>query len=776
MQSTHVAFGLETQELGAIQPRKRFKASELPLSATQRSTIDGLLHTIKKNGEYDTLRKTVYAQFESSDAKNDLVSRLNELSDAEIDRDPSLLSRDPRKAANLLQGAVDRSDIYQNVEQVLDKLVSEHLDHVLAAGRAIRTAEIGEEAAAEEEKRGNITDAEYAKEAAIRREAKEAQRQLDEARKRSEEEKERVRADLKKKAAELERLKKREIERLEREKIKQLQKEERKIREEEENKKRKDYEQRRTGNPTGQRSSHQTTELSRSRHSSAERLERAGKVLSPPGFELKVEDAAATTTPIPLIDEEAVEREALEKLLREGAELAAKSSTKPHVERSDSIEPPHRRAHMLKSKSSNISPSKTADARPPTRSNSVKPVLSFSATNSKPSEPLALQHARNKTPPSGPKSQLQYRSLSRSCSQWDEQRVALSNDSRTRHNPTAIPQPDHLSKDHKRDMREASHRSQSFAREDTKEKETGKEYSREETHNRSGRSKLHHQEYDDHTRKSSQHARSRSRDARYTDKDGYIDGGYDREGRDRRRDRSRSPYKSSRPTRHHDERRSSNNGHIDRYEPQGEIKGEDTERYRSRVRERDQRDEDREVQNGWYTERRNKDDERYRERRDERERERHEREDERYRDRDRDRERGREDREDARYRERRDHKDTDRERGRDEKGDDRYRERRSERDRDRGRKDRDRDGGGEVSGDERERDRDRDRDRDRRDGGRHRDSYTDTRDDGKDRDGGKERRDDGRDHRGYGTIDRYMPSGGRDDTIRERGRDRDRDR
>ncbi len=44
-------------------PCKRFKTSELPLNFSQRSTIDGLLHTIKKKGEYDALRKQVWAQY-----------------------------------------------------------------------------------------------------------------------------------------------------------------------------------------------------------------------------------------------------------------------------------------------------------------------------------------------------------------------------------------------------------------------------------------------------------------------------------------------------------------------------------------------------------------------------------------------------------------------------------------------------------------------------------------------------------------------------------------
>ncbi len=43
--------------------RKRFKTSELPLTSGQRSSIDALLHTFKKKGEFDVLRKKVWANF-----------------------------------------------------------------------------------------------------------------------------------------------------------------------------------------------------------------------------------------------------------------------------------------------------------------------------------------------------------------------------------------------------------------------------------------------------------------------------------------------------------------------------------------------------------------------------------------------------------------------------------------------------------------------------------------------------------------------------------------
>ena len=46
--------------------RKKLKLSDLPISGAQRATIDGLLLTFKKSGEFDKLRKSIFAQFESS--------------------------------------------------------------------------------------------------------------------------------------------------------------------------------------------------------------------------------------------------------------------------------------------------------------------------------------------------------------------------------------------------------------------------------------------------------------------------------------------------------------------------------------------------------------------------------------------------------------------------------------------------------------------------------------------------------------------------------------
>jgi hypothetical protein len=46
-----------------LPPRKKLKLSDLPLTQAKRTAIDGLLHTFKKKGEFDSIRKKAFAQF-----------------------------------------------------------------------------------------------------------------------------------------------------------------------------------------------------------------------------------------------------------------------------------------------------------------------------------------------------------------------------------------------------------------------------------------------------------------------------------------------------------------------------------------------------------------------------------------------------------------------------------------------------------------------------------------------------------------------------------------
>lgn len=54
-------------EAGAALPvPRKFKASDLPLPSATRTAIEGLAHSFKKKGGYDTIRKQVWEKFEAS--------------------------------------------------------------------------------------------------------------------------------------------------------------------------------------------------------------------------------------------------------------------------------------------------------------------------------------------------------------------------------------------------------------------------------------------------------------------------------------------------------------------------------------------------------------------------------------------------------------------------------------------------------------------------------------------------------------------------------------
>jgi hypothetical protein len=61
----------------------------------------------------------------------------------------------------------------KTVEAGVDLLIAEHLSHVERAVRDIRRHEVGDEVAAEEERKGNKTEPDYEREAELRRQARE---------------------------------------------------------------------------------------------------------------------------------------------------------------------------------------------------------------------------------------------------------------------------------------------------------------------------------------------------------------------------------------------------------------------------------------------------------------------------------------------------------------------------------------------------------------------------------------------------------------------------
>ncbi|KAI4214139.1 MAG: hypothetical protein LQ351_003224 [Letrouitia transgressa] len=382
--------------------KKKFKTSELPLTASQRSTIEGLQHVIKKKGVWDTLRKKVWSEFIEGEDKKTFTERINELAEAEIDRDPSLLSRERGKAAAMMQGPIDRTDIYKGIETCLERVIAKHLGFVHEAAREVRRAEIGEELAAQEEARGNKTDEEYAQEIAAIREAKEALRKQEEARKRRQEEKLRLQEEEERKRIELERLRKADLRRKQALAEQELREKERKEREEaerleEQEARERAEQQERIKREHTTSNTHSPHHRYRSRRSSLDRYDQSRETSRNRTQE------AESELPTHHVDEKALEEAALELLLKEGRELAARSGPKVEVERSNSLEPPHRKYQALKSKSENLSPRMFEDRPYAGKSEAFKPRLSYSAINTSLASPaskekLSKDYPRTRSP------------------------------------------------------------------------------------------------------------------------------------------------------------------------------------------------------------------------------------------------------------------------------------------------------------------------------------------------------------------------------------------
>ncbi|KAL9056004.1 MAG: hypothetical protein Q9162_003183 [Coniocarpon cinnabarinum] len=162
---------------GGEPPRKRLKLPDLPLAANQRTAINTILHAYKKRGSFDSLRKSVWSSFEASLSKSTLAEDITTLAENEIERNPTLLAKDRRLAAPLIEGAAERSGVYSKVESDVEDLIESLLGDAGSELRELRRKDVGDAAAAEEERKGAKTDEEYAEDAVVRRQRRAKQRE-----------------------------------------------------------------------------------------------------------------------------------------------------------------------------------------------------------------------------------------------------------------------------------------------------------------------------------------------------------------------------------------------------------------------------------------------------------------------------------------------------------------------------------------------------------------------------------------------------------------------
>ncbi|KAK5137248.1 hypothetical protein LTR08_000218 [Meristemomyces frigidus] len=312
--ATEVAMpGTNTSEF-ELPPRKKPKVSELPLSSAQRASIDGMLHTFKKKGEFDALRKKAFQQYNESAQRGKFEAALRTFTTNEIERDPiKYMKPDRRMGAPLLEGAAARGDVYGQTEKDVDAYIDQYLASAERALREIRRKEIGDTAADDELERGNKSDEAYAAEAEGRR--------RDRAKKHVEEEKVRRKQEVsEKKKKELMALRKKqeeltqETERLQREQKRRAERDAWKAAE-------KDKERERIRKYNEERDKAKKEAEDREQAAKEERDRRQ-----------KERDTR---------EQKRLEEEALDLLLREGKAMAEKAR-RPELERSESMEPPPR--------------------------------------------------------------------------------------------------------------------------------------------------------------------------------------------------------------------------------------------------------------------------------------------------------------------------------------------------------------------------------------------------------------------------------------------------
>lgn len=66
MATTDAKQAVSSGESAVAPAPRKFKASDLPLPSATRAAIETLAHSFKKEGAYDSIRKSVWEKFEAS--------------------------------------------------------------------------------------------------------------------------------------------------------------------------------------------------------------------------------------------------------------------------------------------------------------------------------------------------------------------------------------------------------------------------------------------------------------------------------------------------------------------------------------------------------------------------------------------------------------------------------------------------------------------------------------------------------------------------------------
>ncbi|KAK2759597.1 arginine rich protein [Colletotrichum kahawae] len=373
----------------APAPRK-YKASDLPLPSATRAAIDSLAHSFKKKGGYDAIRKEVWDKFAASDYEEQVTKAIIEVAEHEVQRNPhQLLTLDRGKAAALIDGALERSGVYQKAEQVITQLIDKKA--IEERMRQLRRADIGEDEATAEQQRGAKTDEEYLADTMGRRAERERvreelrQKELaieEEKRKIAREERKKVEKEREK--AEEQRKAERDARRAAREKAQAERDAER-----DERRRQRDRERSRDRNRDRSRSRSRRRDRDRDRERDRERdaeRERERQEERERRRKQREEETEKAKKNLTQEDMKRLEEEALLDLLRESTHGAAKQ---PEMEIDEALAPPPRKL----APASAIMPIKKVSSRD-------SPKVSESK---KPSDPVVKKEARDGSVAAAPK-------------------------------------------------------------------------------------------------------------------------------------------------------------------------------------------------------------------------------------------------------------------------------------------------------------------------------------------------------------------------------------
>ncbi|KAK9371060.1 complex proteins associated with Set1p component shg1-domain-containing protein [Lipomyces kononenkoae] len=97
-------------------------------SQSSQATTEEILTIFKRRGLFDSLRKSVFTDFKESSTYESLITAIESL--VESDSSATLTTRNRGKAAALLEGSVNRSEAFGNVNKYIDEHVSTRNDEL----------------------------------------------------------------------------------------------------------------------------------------------------------------------------------------------------------------------------------------------------------------------------------------------------------------------------------------------------------------------------------------------------------------------------------------------------------------------------------------------------------------------------------------------------------------------------------------------------------------------------------------------------------------------